>query len=478
MHRRLDAKLYFKSRAFLRVLIIALLFTFFIITYCAINNIVIEQNQIQQKSVTPVFELVQQDLLKPLYLAESFAKSAVFENALKQPDVSESVIVDKLKALEEQFGLTVFLALEASRKQYMSDGRIFDIEEGKVYWYFEAMQEDKRIMADLGQAGNIHVFFDVKMVDKNQNFLGYIGVGKPVRTFLEAFDKLKKQYGYDFIFVDDNSEIVLTSFADLLKVDESAPCLADLDAFSGNLMGVEDLDGQSVFMRSEEYMISQIPIRELAWRLLLLTPMEKRKATITQTLLVNAFMTFAVVASILAVTYAFLLQYKFFLERSSLVEPLTGLPNRTFLQRHYLKLRKQQAMLCVVVCDLDRFKLINDTHGHNAGDAVIKHTAMLLKDHFRQDDVVCRWGGEEFVILAPSKSSHLGMLIAERARKELEKTCVCVSDKSITFTASFGVCFGSSETPLDKLIGLADAALYQAKAQGRNCVVTKDYYEN
>lgn len=477
MHRRLDAKLYIKSRAFLRVLITALLFTFFVITYCAINNIVIEQNQIQQRSVTPVFKLVQQDLLKPLYLAESFAKSAVFENEINNPDIHESVIVNKLKKLEEQFGLTVFLALEAPRKQYMSDGRIFDIEEGQVYWYFEAMQENKSIMADLGQAGDVHVFFDVKIEDEEQNFQGYVGVGKSIRTFLKAFDKHKKQYGYDFIFVDDKNEIVLTSFIDLLTVDQSAPCLDDLEAFSGNFTEQGSLDGETVVMREEEYMISQIPIPELSWRLLLLTPMEKRKATITQTLLINALMTFAVVASLLAVSYALLLQYKFFLESSSLADPLTGLPNRTFLQRQYNKLRKQQAMLCVVVCDLDRFKQINDTYGHNAGDAVIKHAASLLKEHFREDDVVCRWGGEEFVILVPSKSPHLGEMIAERARKELTRTRVCVQDKSIAFSASFGVSFGSSESSLDELIGVADAALYQAKTKGRNCVVSQSCYD-
>ena len=329
-------------------------------------------------------------------------------------------------------------------------------------------------MADLGQADNVHLFFDIKMEDANKNFIGYVGVGKPVQTFLDTFNLYKHQYGYDFLFVDDNNKIVLTSFEALIVIDQSASSLSDLEAFSNPSINLSQLDSETVVMRDQEYSISEIAIQELNWRLLLLTPREKIKATITRTLLINAFMTFAVVASILAASYALFLQYKFRLESSSLVDPLTGISNRIFLEKQYLRLRKKQAMLCVVVCDLDKFKSINDTYGHNAGDAVIKHTANILKKQFREGDVVGRWGGEEFVILVPSKSAELGMIIAERTRQELAKTDIYYNGKHVRVTASFGVSFGCAEKSMESLVGLADVALYEAKNQGRNRVVTRD----
>lgn len=476
MDRRLDTRRYLKSRAFLLVLIVALICTFVITTICAINNIVVEQNQIQQKSVTPVFDLVNRELLKPLYLAESFANSFAFEDEIHAEHIDENALIEKLKEMSERFDIMVFLALEKQRRQYMSDGRAFDLKEGEVYWYFEALEEDKTIMADLGQAEDIHLFFDVKVVGKDESFLGYVGVGEPITTFLDKFYEYKSQYGYDFLFVDDNNEIVLTSFADLIIIDQYAPSLADLDVFASSDIDLSNLDSETVTMRNVEYMVSEMAIQELDWRLLLLTPTEMKKATVTKTLLLNAFMTFALVASILAASYALILQYKFSLESSSLTDPLTGLSNRSFLERQYIRLRKKQAMLCVVVCDLDRFKSINDTYGHNVGDEVLKHTAKILKKQFREGDVVGRWGGEEFVILVPSKSADLGIKIAERTRQELANAQIYADGQRIQLTASFGVCFGSAEKPMAKLVGMADVALYQAKDQGRNRVIAKDFY--
>ena len=124
--------------------------------------------------------------------------------------------------------------------------------------------------------------------------------------------------------------------------------------------------------------------------------------------------------------------------------------------------------------DIDRFKSINDTYGHNTGDTVIKRVSQILSEEIRKQDIVGRWGGEEFILLVPSSNKDQAHNIAERARTRLDKESFGDPDQSIHVTASFGISHGASDVPLSDLIAVADAALYEAKKRGRNQV---SYFE-
>lgn len=101
---------------------------------------------------------------------------------------------------------------------------------------------------------------------------------------------------------------------------------------------------------------------------------------------------------------------------------------------------------------------------------MLKVASKVLSSHLRNNDIVGRWGGEEFVMLIPSSSADVGQVIAERTRLELESTQVEYSEQTINVTASFGIAFTPSKSALTDLIGQADAALYIAKSKGRNRV--------
>jgi len=129
--------------------------------------------------------------------------------------------------------------------------------------------------------------------------------------------------------------------------------------------------------------------------------------------------------------------------------------------------------LSVVLCDLDRFKLVNDTHGHLVGDAVLREGAAALRRCLRTGDLLGRYGGEEFLAVLPQFDLEAARLAAERLRASLEGQVVEVGPAAIAITASFGVAALSElrgrATP-DLLVSLADRRLYEAKAAGRNRV--------
>jgi diguanylate cyclase (GGDEF)-like protein len=163
-------------------------------------------------------------------------------------------------------------------------------------------------------------------------------------------------------------------------------------------------------------------------------------------------------------------------ERRARTDALTGVWNRRHfeaeLDRWLGQIDRYGGTISLVMCDVDHFKLVNDTHGHEVGDAVLRHVAGILRDGARTVDVVARLGGEEFGVLLPSTPADGAAEVAERLRAALESHPPRLPGGALlTVTASFGV--ASHPVPVSKrdgLVAAADAALYAAKRGGRNRV--------
>ena len=169
--------------------------------------------------------------------------------------------------------------------------------------------------------------------------------------------------------------------------------------------------------------------------------------------------------------------YRKELEHLASTDPMTQLYNRRYfseLATTVVKLAKRSGLVySIIMIDIDKFKRINDTFGHAAGDEVIITLAKVLKFDKRESDIVSRWGGEEFIILLPQTNQKGSMVIAEKLRKRVEKLQVVTKNhQKITFTISLGI----ASVDLDKhqtiedVINKADKALYLAKEKGRNRV--------
>jgi diguanylate cyclase (GGDEF)-like protein len=142
------------------------------------------------------------------------------------------------------------------------------------------------------------------------------------------------------------------------------------------------------------------------------------------------------------------------------------------LETEFKYARTYEKDLSIIYFDLDHFKKVNDTHGHSAGDVVLKEVAALVKGHIRKDDVFCRYGGEEFVVLLPNTNMRTAYDLAERIRKALELQVIpCGTDAKVTQTVSLGVSQLQAEMkdPQD-FLNDADRKLYTSKKEGRNRV--------
>ena len=164
------------------------------------------------------------------------------------------------------------------------------------------------------------------------------------------------------------------------------------------------------------------------------------------------------------------------LRDANLRDPMTGLNNRRFLEEFVdtlvASVQRRKTTLAILMLDLDYFKMVNDTHGHDAGDTVLKELAKVLKQCVRSSDMVIRYGGEEFLIILQEIESAASIAIAETIRQRVEAMKIQIGALTLQKTISIGV----AEYPKDsetfwQAVKFADVALYRAKETGRNRVV-------
>ena len=161
----------------------------------------------------------------------------------------------------------------------------------------------------------------------------------------------------------------------------------------------------------------------------------------------------------------------------ALVDELTGLPNRRYAQQtllqHLAQAQRAQRPLSLLMLDIDHFKGVNDSHGHLSGDKVLKQLAEIIRSRVRVQDMVGRWGGEEFVVILPDTDADGAGALAEQLRAEVQQARFSsLSGQPIALTISIGVhaLHHNDGNGLETMVGMADRALYRAKAHGRNRV--------
>jgi diguanylate cyclase (GGDEF)-like protein len=166
------------------------------------------------------------------------------------------------------------------------------------------------------------------------------------------------------------------------------------------------------------------------------------------------------------------------LETAANTDSLTGLINRRAFvaMTEYEKKRfaRSSRPFSLIMCDIDHFKRINDTMGHDAGDFILAELAKLLRESLRQQDMVCRWGGEEFIILLPETDLAGGKNLAEKLRKIVEGRKFLFGSREIAVTMSFGITSCEGNVTIYTYIKEADECMYIAKKSGRNRVVVRD----
>ncbi len=198
----------------------------------------------------------------------------------------------------------------------------------------------------------------------------------------------------------------------------------------------------------------------------------------------NAFVTFATLS---VVSYSFVKatkESKEGLEKQNVelselanVEPLTGLLNRRsikkLLEEAYKGKQEEGKEFAIAICDIDDFKIFNDTYGHSCGDLVLRNVSDIIKNSVRDTDYVCRWGGEEILILFSNADMSRVEIIARRIHNSISKAVIEYEGQKVSVNVTVGLAYSKDSEDIHDIIMKADMYLYEGKNNGKNCVVAR-----
>ncbi|MFT6776870.1 MAG: diguanylate cyclase (GGDEF)-like protein [Paraglaciecola sp.] len=439
------------------------------LVHISVSKIVAEQSQAQQKSHSSALQLIVEQLMQPVHISQTLAKAKELNDLMRNPLDNEEQIFTTLKRLNKEFSLNFFIASEISRIQYDSKGKKIELTEGKVDWYFRYKAQPENAMADIGRWQDPQFYIDLKIYDDEGNFLGVFGVGKSLEAFTQVFNEYKKTYGYNFIFVDQNKDITLTSDPELLIKDVTFKNLADLPWFQTLEPEQQhtSLNNLLLQINGQQALIAELNIEPFDWTLYIITPLQYRQTEISRGFIISVVTLLAVIFGLFLLIYNLLYYFKKDMQKINI---LTELGNRNKITLKYEKLMSEEQSVSLALINLDNFKPINEIHGRNAGDIVLRQVAQMLQNDTREIDTLGRWAGEDFILLMPNTGPHEAVAVCQKLCIKLAAMTITTGTTSIQITGSFGVSFTATARTLSQVLTAADDALFSAKRDGKNMV--------
>jgi diguanylate cyclase (GGDEF)-like protein len=423
-----------------------------------------------------IYSELQKDLIRPVFISSMMAS----DTFLRDWVISGEKDVGRMtKYLHEVMGryrtFTSFFVSDRTSTYYHADGVLKTVrpDEPRDKWYYRVRDMNTpyeiNLDPDLANKDALTIFINYRVLDYQGRFIGVAGVGLTVDAVNILLNKYQQRYARTIYFVDPQGKVVMTgSGSGLLGADIRS--LPGIGALAGRMLQKE---GGSFQYEAEgsSHLLNVRYIPELNWYLFAEKNEDAMLAGIRHTLYTNLALAFAVTVIVLLLTSLTISRYQGRLEVMATTDKLTGLANRQAFEiligQMLREAERSKKPLAALLMDIDHFKKCNDSYGHLAGDKVIRHVAAIIRSMLRQSDIMCRWGGEEFLMVIKDCSREQGVQIAEKICDAVRNAPFQLDGAMLNITISAGVASGFEE---ERLLVDADAALYAAKEAGRDRV--------
>lgn len=425
-----------------------------------------------------IYSEIQRDLLHAVFISSFMANDTFLQDWILNGEKDTDRIARYLGKIQKEYQtFTSFFVSDRTRNYYHAKGilKIVKQENERDKWYFRVkfMETEYEINVDpdMANADSMTIFINYRVYDDDHNFIGATGVGLMVGTVKNLIRTYQKSYGRDIYFVDKKGKIIL-----------HGSNLANTGKPIGEINGIaavanEILSGTSgSFSYKKEGKTAHLNTRyipELDWYLLVEQTEEKAVREVLRTLLINLGICVVITIVVLTLTNLMISSYQVRLEKIATTDKLTGIYNRQafdiVIHQNLKEIQRKEIPLSVILFDIDNFKQINDDFGHLTGDLVLKNIVDLSMEIIRASDVLCRWGGDEFLILLKDCSLEDAYKISEKIREAVQNNPV-LDDKGrkTVSTISLGVAMYLPPEKAKSLFARVDKLLYMAKKKGRN----------
>ena len=422
-----------------------------------------------------IYSEIQRDVLPTTIISSLMAQDTFVRKWVLNGEKDPQQIVDYLNSVQQRYKTaTAFFISDSTHNYYHSSGILKQIRNTDPMdsWYFrvEKLKTDFEINVDIDTANpsRTNFFVNHKVMGFEGDYLGAIGVGLSSESVKNLIEHYESRYGRQVYFINAKGEITLRG-----AHYQGADNIRQTDGLSDIATQIlTSPEGSYTYTKnSHEVLLQTRFVSELGWYLLV-EQADKPESLIENTLWINLVLSFATTMIVLLVANLTIGKYQQRLENMATKDKLTGTDNRhafeSSFQQAIKSANRRKEPLSMVLVDIDNFKRVNDIYGHLAGDSVIAGMANILRANLRNSDLICRWGGEEFLMLLPDCDKNSSVLLVEKIRARIEKEDFIAGDKHIPVTASFGISSYQHQETQNTFFERADKALYRAKAQGRN----------
>jgi diguanylate cyclase (GGDEF)-like protein len=430
-----------------------------------------------------IYSEIQADLVRPIFISSLMANDTFLKDWSLAGERDLSKITRYLQEIRKRYGFfTTFFVSEQTGHYYHFNGILKQVSRQDAHdvWYydFKAMNKPYDLTVDTNEAANnsLTIFINHRLNDYEGNLLGVTGVGLKMGMVANLLKSYRERYGRDIYLVNDDGLIKVhkdQSLVDRVNIADQA----GLRQIADQALRINPAKSFFEFNRDgRKILLTSRYLPEFEWFLFVEQDETRSLASIRRAFFSNMLFDLWIIATTLGIAAYTVNRFQNRLEKMATTDKLTGACNRREFDRHfdaavYLH-KRQDAPFSVILFDIDDFKAINDEAGHMAGDQVLQKISRLAGGAVRQQDVVVRWGGDEFVLLIHNKLAQAGQ-VANRLRDQLYGRDLLPDfpEHSGLVTISCGIVSYASGETLDQLMMRADAALYEAKKQGKNRAV-------
>lgn len=425
-----------------------------------------------------IYSEIQKDLVRPVLISSTMAHDTFVRDWVLAGERDAEQMARYLREVKTRHGaFSSFFVSERSGAYYTGEGILKRVSsfEPRDAWYYRVrgMSEDYEINVDpdLANDDKLTIFINYRVFDFQGNYLGATGIGLTIDAVRRLISEYQQRFNRTIYFVDGRG--VRIEFGSQKGQGVQLRDQAGLGPLLPQIL--KEKHGSYQYEAGGDNHILHVNyLPELKWYLFVEQNETVALIDVRRSLYLNLAISVVVTLIVIVLIHVVMVRYQGHIEDMASTDKLSGLLNRHAFQilmtRLLSEYRREPKPLSVLMADIDHFKAINDRHGHQIGDAVLKAIADRLKGGLRQSDLAVRWGGEEFLLVLKGCARGEAERIAENLRATVMATPIEVLGQNIHATVSLGVSEYDGKESADQLVDRVDQALYRAKEAGRNRV--------
>lgn len=431
-------------------------------------------------SVDNIYTEVQQRMIEPLLVSSMMANDTFLKDWVIGGESDEKAVTKYLREIQEKYEVfTTFFVSSLTHHYYHPKGLIDTVNEDNSEddWFFDFKKSEQTHEINLDYNKNLDhsliMFINYKVEDYMDEFIGAAGIGIKLFNLEEMLSAFKEKYRYDVYFLDTNGEIVL--YSKNLDKRGNIGIIDGLKEVQEEIFNAKNIQVEYQ-NKNGEYLLNAKYIEKLKLYLFVEINKKEYMDDLWETFYLNLVISILITILVTLIILYTVNIYQRQLEELASEDGLTKLSNRRTFNEYFEKIfrlyKRSIKHISLILMDVDDFKTINDTMGHLSGDKVLIRIAEILKENFRTSDMIARWGGEEFAILLVDTNKEDAINLAEKLRHAIMEDDVLQTLCEQPLTASLGVGELGNRDSQDGLLSRVDQAMYDAKMNGKNKVVS------